>query len=304
MKNINSIKFISGSKEESLPDFNPDFPYISTCSEIDKYDGGFVPWHWHKEVEIFYMQSGTLEYYSPGSKMIFAKGSGGIVNSDILHMTKASPGTEPTMQLLHIFDTGLISGGSGSRIEKQYILPFTSAPQLEILGFYPDNHNHQKILDLICQTFSLEEGSFGYEVKIRSLLSDLWLQIFQSAIPVIQDKTGDHKPNNKLKKMLLYIQETYPAKISVTDIAAAAYISERECYRVFQQNLLVTPNEYLKKYRLHRACKLLAGSQEPVTGIGQACGLGSSSYFGKEFRRYYQCTPLEYRAKWQNNNIS
>ena len=303
MKNIRSINFVYGSKEESLPDFMPDFPYISTCCEIDKHDGRFVPWHWHKEVEIFYMQSGELEYHSPAGSMRFTKGSGGIVNSDILHMTKAASGSEPIRQLLHIFDTGFISGSSGSRIEKQYISPFTSAPQLEILGFYPDHDEHHQILDLISQSFRLDENSFGYELTLRAALSDLWLQIFRSALPLIQNKSEHHRPNSKLKTMLLYIQEYYPAKISVADIAAAAYISERECFRVFQQSLLITPNEYLKKYRLHRACKLLAESREPVTYIAQACGLGSSSYFGKEFRRYFDCSPLEYRENWQNTDI-
>ena len=61
MKNIHSIEFYAGSKEELLPGFEKDFPYIASRAEIDKYIGGYVPWHWHRTVELFYMESGSIE---------------------------------------------------------------------------------------------------------------------------------------------------------------------------------------------------------------------------------------------------
>lgn len=54
-----------GSREESLPGFSSDFPYIASRAELDKYPGQFVPWHWHQAVELFFIESGSLEYYTP-----------------------------------------------------------------------------------------------------------------------------------------------------------------------------------------------------------------------------------------------
>ena len=51
MKNVRSIAFHPGSREELLPDFDKNFPYIASRAEIDKYVGRSVPWHWHKAVE-------------------------------------------------------------------------------------------------------------------------------------------------------------------------------------------------------------------------------------------------------------
>lgn len=76
MKTICGIEFHTGSREELLPDFNSDFPYIASCAEIDKYVKHFIPWHWHKTVELFYMKSGTLEYCTPKGKFLFPAGSG------------------------------------------------------------------------------------------------------------------------------------------------------------------------------------------------------------------------------------
>ena len=52
MKNIHSIEFYTGSKEELLPGFEKDFPYIASRTELDKYIGGYVPWHWQRGQEV------------------------------------------------------------------------------------------------------------------------------------------------------------------------------------------------------------------------------------------------------------
>lgn len=88
MKNIQSIEFYTGSKEELLPGFEKDFPYIASRAELDKYIGGYVPWHWHRTVELFYMESGSIEYDTPRGKILFPAGSGGMINPNVLHMTK------------------------------------------------------------------------------------------------------------------------------------------------------------------------------------------------------------------------
>ncbi|WP_204162771.1 hypothetical protein [Sporofaciens musculi] len=53
MKMIQKFEFHAESREERLPNFDSDFPYIMSCAELDKYIGQFVPWHWHKAVELF-----------------------------------------------------------------------------------------------------------------------------------------------------------------------------------------------------------------------------------------------------------
>lgn len=303
MRDIYGIEFHSGSKEELLPDFAPDFPYIASRVILDKHPERIVPWHWHKEVELFYMESGILEYYTPKEKIIFPKGSGGIVNSNVLHMTKPQAGSERNIQLLHIFDTSFITGKQGSRIEQKYITPIITAPQVEIIALYPNNPKHAQLLNIIQESFILSENNFGYEMKLRAILSDIWLELFTISRASLEEKGHYEKINDKVKLMMIYIHEHYAKKISITEIAAAAFSSERECFRAFHNCLHITPMEYLKSYRLQMACHMLARGQETVTFISHACGLGSSSYFGKVFRDHLGCTPTEYRRKWQNSDI-
>lgn len=173
MKNIHSIEFYTGSKEELLPDFEKDFPYIASRAELDKYIGGYVPWHWHRTVELFYMESGSIEYDTPGGKILFPAGSGGMINPNVLHMTKAISQREKNIQLLHIFDVSLLAGEQGSRIEQKYIAPVITAPQIEVIPLFPGNAEEERILKLLAASFRLSSDEFGYEIKLREALTEI-----------------------------------------------------------------------------------------------------------------------------------
>ncbi|SHO44049.1 AraC-type DNA-binding protein [Anaerocolumna xylanovorans DSM 12503] len=287
-----------------MPGITPDFPYIASYVELDKFIGRQAPWHWHKEVELFYIKQGVLEYYTPKGKMIFPAGSGGLVNSNVLHMTKLQDGAEDTTQILHIFDTAFISGQQGSLIERKYVLPLVTAGQVEMIGLYPENPEQAQLLRLLYQSFQYSKMDCAYEIKLRAALSEIWCGILNISEPLWSVKGSYNKTSDKIKLMLIYIHEHYADKITIAEIAAAAYISERECFRVFHDSLRMTPVEYLKSYRIQKACHLLAESNESLTYICNACGLGSSSYFGKTFRDCMGCTPMEYRSKWQDSDIN
>ncbi|MCR5747386.1 MAG: AraC family transcriptional regulator, partial [Lachnospiraceae bacterium] len=89
----------------------------------------------------------------------------------------------------------------------------------------------------------------------------------------------------------------YQDRISLSDIAASASISDRECLRCFQNNLGTTPFTFLLRYRCRVAADRLKRSADPVTEIAYGCGFSSPSYFGKIFRQEMGWSPSDYRKK-------
>lgn len=300
MKNIQSIQLIEGSNEEMLPGFSPNFPYIASCAELYKYIEPIVPWHWHRTVELFYMKSGTLEYTTPNGKWVFPAGSGGFVNSNILHTSKVVPSGEETVQLLHLFEPELLSGGQSSRIDTKYIRPLTTAAGIEMIVLSTDDPKQSELLKKIRAVFDLDEDSWGYEFALRGQLAEIWLALFELARPAMQLRSGAKDSDEKMKAMMRYIHAHYQEPIPVDQLAKEAHISKRVCFRLFRENLHVSPVEYMTSYRLRKACQRLAETDEPITQIAYSCGLGSSSYFGKLFREHFGSTPAEYRRKWHD----
>ena len=95
MQTIQTIQFYQNTREERLPGFAPEFPYIATRCEIGGDTYRFAPWHWHQAVELFVIQSGTLVYDTPARRLVFPPGSGGFVNSNVLHTTRPQqPGAD------------------------------------------------------------------------------------------------------------------------------------------------------------------------------------------------------------------
>lgn len=301
MNYITNLIYKNDDGEEYLPGMEKDFPYISSHCDVNEYPGQWVPWHWHNEVELFYIEKGGLEYHTPGGKLIFPAGSGGLVNSNVLHMTELFGCKTELVQYLHIFDApALIGGQHGCLLERKYVTPITASPQLEIISLFPEHPEEAEILTLLRDSFQVSPEDYDYEIKLRSALSDLWCKLLHLSEPVWRQKGRQNGSSEKVKLMMAYIREHFAEKMTMEEIAAAAYISERECYRAFRQNLNMTPSEYVQGYRIDQACAMLNEGTATLTEIGQRCGLGSSSYFGKVFKEYMGCTPKEYLKGWRD----
>ena len=302
MRITRGLEYQMGSKEEKLPYTTSGFPYIASCAELDDYLEPFVPWHWHNAIELFYIESGELKYYTPTRTIHFSAGSAGMVNSNVLHRTEIQTHHEKNVQLFHLFEPILLAGTHDSVIEQKYITPVITS-SMEIIALSPEKPEQAAVIDLIRNAFLLSEDELGYEMNVRDALSQIWLHIFKMHPAMFQEKgPSGHWMADKMKIMMIYIHEHYPEKISIPELAQAAFLSERECYRTFQYYLHLTPIEYIRSYRIQVARQMLVESQVPITEIAYACGFGNASYFGKVFREYLGMTPHQYRHRWQNRS--
>lgn len=64
----------------------------------------------------------------------------------------------------------------------------------------------------------------------------------------------------------------------------------------------VTPGDYLRNYRLKRACKLLLETDMRINEVAFSVGFNSSSYFAKVFYKAYHMLPKEFIQKYMNDS--
>ena len=207
-------------------------------------------------------------------------------------------GKRETVQFLHIFDPFFLADSRQGRIARLYVLPYLNSG-IEILSFSPSVPEQRVLLSMLRDSFQINEHQKGFEITLRAALSAIWLKMLD-VLPEAGRMTVDKHINDCLKRMLNYIHSHFSETIRIADVAAQGFISERECYRLFQSRIQCSPNAYITGYRLEKACALLRGSEESVTFISQACGFGSSSHFGRLFAQRYGCTPGQYRQSWRN----
>ena len=100
-----------------------------------------------------------------------------------------------------------------------------------------------------------------------------------------------------------YIYKNYNHKIYLEEIADAVGISPGHLSRVFRQDMDMTIQEYIQKFRVERAANLLKYSEASLTEISDYVCFHSQSHFGNAFKRYMQMTPKQYRDRYKEKEF-
>ncbi len=281
--------------EETVSNVTPELPYMANLCRMNELPDETFPWHWHGEVEFFYMRSGAIEYRVPGGAQVFCEGEAGFVNANVLHMTRAV-GEAPSVQEEHLFLPSFIFGQPGSAIEARYVRPVLRSGGIELFRFDAAHPARDEVVRLMREAYDLRaRAEEGYELAVRERMSRVWLKLFQ-ATRALQGTAADAADGARIKGMLSFIAAHYGERIGAADIARAGMIGERECFRVFRRRLHMTPLECLTAQRLSRACELLRDTDLTVLEISLTCGFCGASYFGKVFREHFGMSPKAYRA--------
>ncbi len=94
---------------------------------------------------------------------------------------------------------------------------------------------------------------------------------------------------------LEYIREHFHEGIRISDLASRAGLSVSAFERRFRKHLQMPPTEYIRRVRIHEACRSLIHSGVPISVISQECGFSDQSHFTRDFVRVMQTTPAVYR---------
>lgn len=100
----------------------------------------------------------------------------------------------------------------------------------------------------------------------------------------------------RLRRTYQFIEENYPRRIDIAEVAGLANLTESAFCRYFKRMTSLTFTQFLNQYRVNQARKLLLMDQT-VTEACYACGFESLSYFNKIFRRVTGENPLQFRKR-------
>ena len=281
---------------ELQPHGSAEFPCAGYSSSHTDRPEDAIPWHWHEEMELVYIARGGMNVKTPGKSFVLVQGELAAINSNTLHFAAAAP--ECVLHSL-VFGPAFITGGGQSAIARKYIQPLISSA---FSGYKLSGEDARQAAGWFNAAFeALAQDSPGFEFIVRESLSHICLLLYERLAPKPSDSAGAAgRDGLRMRKMLDYIHGSFNGNVSVSDIAAAASISERECIRCFHKSLGVSPIQYLIKYRVMQGAKMLL--EEPSSSISETaayCGFDSPSHFSKMFKRFYGRTRSEHRSSVQ-----
>lgn len=276
---------------EEIQGMSSSYPYVlhRVCLKDNK-----IPWHWHAELELDYITSGTLHVHTTTGDYTFAAGEAFFMNTNVLSSMESPDGC---CMESHLFHPIFLTGHFHSIYETKYMNPIIQNRYLEILEIQNDSEQQKEILSLLRKVSKLQEME-DTEFQTRNIFSSIWLLLLQEVNDgkLVHNKVSADR-QERLLTMLSYIHRNYDQKISLEELAAYASVSKRECQRCFQNGIRKSPSEYILEYRLEKAKELLKETDFQITEIAFRTGFSSSSYFGKMFKNYAGMSPLDFRNK-------
>lgn len=264
---------------------------------LDRLPQDEIPWHWHNELELGIIISGSAIVEAGSAKYQIHAGEGFFINSNVLH---AAVSPDNGVCELHsvVFHPRVVSGGMDNVIWQKYMKPLVENQAQTGAHFMPDTVWHRQILEDINTIWRLaEREDYGFEVHIRNALSEM-MTLLSEHQPSAGKKSFGREQRNyaRIKEMLTFIQANYDRELTIEEIAGVCSISTSECIRCFRATIGTTPIAYLKSYRLQQAALKLQLSSDKIFAIAESCGFQEMSYFAKSFKEAYGCTPSEYRG--------
>lgn len=287
-----SLFIIDDNQVEQIHGMTAEYPYCMIISDMTAFT---VPWHWHEELELGYVETGVNIIQTDNASYTIHQGEGFFINSNVMDTKLNGIPGEVTIEVNHLFHPYFLGGHFQSRFFRKYINPVINNRQIEVHVIRDMTAPGEKILKNLKFLKQIQEKE-NQEFQTRNLLSETWLLLMEELEQSCGHSQLPENNQHRIRAMISFIHHHYPEKLSLKDIASSANISEREASRCFKKHLKKSPCDYLTTYRLEEARKLLFQTELTVTEIGYRTGFSTSAHFGQVFRRAFGMSPLEYRA--------
>ncbi len=116
-------------------------------------------------------------------------------------------------------------------------------------------------------------------------------------LPCDLDSNAESVDGSCLRQALSYVETQYSGKIRQSETASLCGMSTSRFSRSFKAEFGLTFSEYLMRFRIGRACRLLRQGSHSATTAGLAVGFEDPSHFARAFRRLLGVSPSHYQQK-------
>ena len=273
---------------------NEQFPYLVSYQKLSEYESGSFMWHWHPEIEITYVQKGTMCYKV--NHMVYHLKEGDIVfnNSGALH-SGTMENQKDCAYIPVTFDSRLIYGFFQSTVNSKYVDPVIQDSILPAICIDQSEPWHKPFREYLLRIIDLDEKKPDfYELDITICLQSMWRLLLEHITYEPQASRENSLEYDRIKKILSYIEENYQNKITLNDIAGHIHLCESECTRLFKRHMNTTLFAFLQEYRIERSLEFLQDDQ-PVSAVADKAGFSDPNYYSKVFAKIKGCSPREYR---------
>ncbi|MEB0260091.1 MULTISPECIES: two-component regulator propeller domain-containing protein [unclassified Mucilaginibacter] len=144
-------------------------------------------------------------------------------------------------------------------------------------------------------------------VRIQKLLEyrSRLHQLFNNGNVAAQLDSKDVSESDKkfIEKVTRVIEENIDQELDGAFLENALHLSKIQLYRKIKSLSDMTPTELIRNIRVQKAAALLTSSNLTVSEIFYRTGFNNKTYFFREFKRIFNCSPNEFRVQNRLPNV-
>lgn len=277
-----------------IPKLDAAFPFRVLVNEGDILT---TP-HWHKEVEIILIRSGTVYLGIHDMPIQAFEGDIIFIGSGELHYVLASPESE---RLVFQFDI--------SFFQELSFLKNTSCSLHEAIMFSePNSQNwseelHQHVRNLLEQIYEeATQQKDGYSYAIKGYLCLMMTLIFRELKHKDQHQMtrigfNSNQTLEKLDEIFRYIELHYTQPLTLEEISAHVGFSSFYFTKFFKKNTGITFLTFLNEYRIEKAKWILLNENLPMLDLMERTGFSNSKTFYRLFKQITHTSPSEFKRR-------
>ena len=138
--------------------------------------------------------------------------------------------------------------------------------------------------------------------SLKSLNTQTHTGANETDTSLIQSPTKSRYKHSKDKPVLdcaiAFVENHVAEKISDSTVAERCHITSFQLRRVFHRQFDMTFQEYVSRYRMEMAKKLLQNSRGSISNVAYQVGFSDPSYFTRVFKQLCKLSPKQFQSQF------
>lgn len=249
--------------------------HIGTIDHFKKEEGENFnyPLHLHQSFELIFLDEGEMTVTVNDTAYELRKGEALLIFPNQLHSIHSKI-SKHTLFIFspHIIHSFFVEKNGKTPQSNRLILSEYNAQLLKGLSQQSSKYQIKGILYILCDLFDKQAEYY--------------------------DSVSNKE--NAVLKILLYIEQNFKSACSVCDIAKSTSYNPEYISRMFKKHIGISCKYYVTARRLSYATYLLTKTEETCLFCALESGFTSLRSFNRNFKKYLNVSPMEYRAKTRN----
>lgn len=254
------------------------------------------PIHNHKDFQILYVLEGELSLKLFYATYRLQPGSIHIIHSEDVHSIKSI--TDDNLVLVLSFNSSYFQSIFPHFITTVFIT------NIEEGAFEKRDALCNDIFTIAAETC---DKTTGYISRINNTAVSLINTLMHNFRGFVIDPNGksfihktshDYMQVDRISRVIQYVYEHYPYKISLSEIAEKEQVSTYYLSHIFHKLVGINFRDFLSMVRVEMSEATILSTTKSIAQVAQDMGFSDAKYYVKHFHDHLGCHPKEYRKKY------